>query len=193
MNYYISDLHLGHKNVLSFDNRPFGTIEENDKIIINNWNETIGMYDDVYILGDISWHNSTKTIEIFKQLNGIKHLIVGNHDTKLLKNKDMQKLFIEICQYKEIIDEIDGKSYNLVLCHYPIYDWKNMARGWVHLYGHVHSNKNNEFYQEAINKTNEHYNSRGSKNYNKFRCYNVGCMLPYMNYTPRTFKEIAYE
>lgn len=31
MTFYIADLHLGHKNVLRFDNRPFSTIEENDE------------------------------------------------------------------------------------------------------------------------------------------------------------------
>lgn len=28
MNYYISDLHLLHENVLRFDNRPFDTIKK---------------------------------------------------------------------------------------------------------------------------------------------------------------------
>lgn len=35
MNYYISDLHIGHKNVLNFDRRPFKTIEEHDATIVN--------------------------------------------------------------------------------------------------------------------------------------------------------------
>ena len=64
MNFYISDLHFGHKNALSFDNRPFTTIEEHDNLIINNWNEVVNIDDDVYILGDISWYNVSKTIEI---------------------------------------------------------------------------------------------------------------------------------
>ena len=28
MNYYIADLHLGHSNVIGFDNRPFADVDE---------------------------------------------------------------------------------------------------------------------------------------------------------------------
>ena len=89
MNYFISDLHFGHKNCLAFDNRPFINIEERDKTIVDNWNSVVGIDDDVYVLGDISWHNATKTIEIFKQLKGRIHLIQGNHDNRILKNKEL--------------------------------------------------------------------------------------------------------
>ena len=43
MNYYISDLHLFHKNVTgegtNFDNRPFATMEEMHETIKTNWNK----------------------------------------------------------------------------------------------------------------------------------------------------------
>ena len=80
MNYYISDLHIGHTNALAFDARPFKTIEENDETIKNNWNSVVGLDDDVYLLGDISWYGSTKTLEYYSQLNGRIHLIKGNHE-----------------------------------------------------------------------------------------------------------------
>lgn len=54
MNFYISDLYIGHKNVLNFDNRPFQTIEEHDSSIVRNWCNKVTNKDTVYILGDIS-------------------------------------------------------------------------------------------------------------------------------------------
>lgn len=53
MNYYISDLHLLHENVLRFDNRPFDSITQMQQTIVNNWNDKITNGDTVYILGEI--------------------------------------------------------------------------------------------------------------------------------------------
>ena len=54
LNYYISDLHLLHENVLRFDNRPFESIKEMQETIVNNWNRKVTNGDTVYILGDVS-------------------------------------------------------------------------------------------------------------------------------------------
>ena len=181
MNYFISDLHFGHRNCLAFDNRPFNSIEEHDEAIINNWNNTVGIDDDVYILGDISWYNSTKTIEIFKRLNGNLHLIKGNHDANVLKNPELRKLFVEIADYKELYID-DGKS--IVLCHYPIPCFKNHYYGWYHLYGHVHSSFEYNIIENVKRQMTELYDTKCSM-------HNVGAMMPYINYTPRTLEEIT--
>lgn len=39
--FYISDLHLGHDNIIRFDNRPFGSVEEMTEEIIDNWNSVV--------------------------------------------------------------------------------------------------------------------------------------------------------
>lgn len=180
INYFISDLHFGHKNCLAFDNRPFLTIEDHDEYIIKTWNETVGVDDDVYILGDISWYNSTKTIEIFKHLNGNKHLIKGNHDAMLLKNQELRNLFVEITDYKELY--IDNNT-SIVLCHYPIPCFKNHYYGWYHLYGHVHTSFEWNMMQRIKYEMESLYDM-------KCHMYNVGCMAPYINYIPRTLEEI---
>ena len=52
MNYYISDLHLLHKNCIGFDERPFADLEEMHEAILANWNRKVTNSDTVYILGD---------------------------------------------------------------------------------------------------------------------------------------------
>lgn len=51
MNLYIADMHLGHENVLKFDNRPFLSVSEMDKVLIENWNSRVSTNDDVYLFG----------------------------------------------------------------------------------------------------------------------------------------------
>ena len=165
---------------MSFDNRPFTDIEKHDQTIIDNWNNTVGIDDDVYILGDISWYNSTKTIEIFKQLNGNKHLIKGNHDSKLLKNRELQSLFVEIRDYKEL--QCYDRKF-IVLSHYPIPCFKNHYYGSYHLYAHVHNGFEYNMMLNIKRQMEELYNV-------PCEMYNVGCMIDYMNYTPRTLDEI---
>ncbi len=177
---FIADLHFGHKNVLAYDDREFPTIEEHDADLVRNWNASVGLDDDVWILGDISWYGPQKTTEIFRSLNGTKHLCAGNHDKKLLRSKDVQSLFTEIVDYKELqlTDQL-----GVVLCHYPIPCFNHHFRGWVHLYGHVH----NSFEWNMMRRCQYEMQVLYEK---PCRMYNVGCMMPYMNYAPQTLEEI---
>ena len=78
--FYIADTHFGHKNIIRYDNRPFNSVHEMDNELIENWNSVVSNDDIVYILGDISWYDDSKTANIFSRLNGHKILIKGNHD-----------------------------------------------------------------------------------------------------------------
>ncbi|MBQ5439460.1 MAG: hypothetical protein IIT49_01610, partial [Clostridia bacterium] len=77
MIYYISDLHLGHKNVIRFDSRPFANTDVMEKKIISKWNEKIKYNDTVYVLGDVFYGNKTAPQAVLEKLVGHKHLIVG--------------------------------------------------------------------------------------------------------------------
>jgi calcineurin-like phosphoesterase family protein len=176
-NFYISDLHFGHANCLAFDNRPFKSIEHHDAELIRRWNSVVHPGDTVYILGDMFWCKATEAIEILKQLNGQKILTKGNHDR--CHDINFKKCFVKICEYEEVEDDGD----KIVLCHYPIPCFKNHFYDWLHFYGHVHTSfeynmmQHNRYLMESL--------------YDKScRMYNVGAMLPYMDYTPRTKQEI---
>lgn len=195
MNYYISDLHFFHKNVTdegsNFDNRPFQTMAEMHQVIKENWNAIVTGSDHVYILGDLAWKENEDTIRLVSTLKGNKHLILGNHDKA--KEQRYRQLFVSISTYKEIKDMIDGKEYHIVMSHFPLAFWNHQHHYrrdgvehsiWtVHLYGHVHNSIEEKYYQEFIRKLNDEY---------EVKCIakNVGCMMSYMNYTPKTLKEI---
>ena len=174
MNYYISDLHLGHENVIKYDPRPFQNLEEMHQTIVRNWNSVVTPEDDVYILGDFAFKNKSG-LEIISQLVGRKYLIKGNHD----KPTEELTAYFEWVKDYAVISDCNSK---VALCHYPIAHWNHQYRNSVHLYGHVHNTQDYELFQQYGNLCRE-------RNI-PFLAYNVGCMMPYMNYTPRTLQQI---
>lgn len=78
--WFTSDLHLGHVKINSLCNRPFGTTNEMNETIINNWNEWVQPTDTVFMLGDICMGTIDTTLGLISQLKGNKYLIPGNHD-----------------------------------------------------------------------------------------------------------------
>ena len=178
-NFYISDLHFGHFNIIRYDNRPFKTVKEMDDALIKNWNKAVSNEDYVYILGDISWHDDAKTAEIFKQLNGCKILIKGNHD-KIMRNTELAKCFTSIQDYSELYLD---KNKKVIMSHYPMPFWNGQFRDTIHLYGHVHNSHQWNICESWIEELKQLQDI-------PMRMYNVGCMMPWMNYTPRTLDEI---
>ncbi len=186
MKYYISDLHLFHKASIEFDNRPYKDIETMHDYIRTKWNNKITNGDTVYILGDMSLRGQKENLISFvSTLKGQKVLVKGNHDD--VSDYRYQQLFMEICDYKEVHDSFEGKNYDLVLSHYPIFSWKNMGRGWIHLYGHTHNSVEDELYIKTLD---DMVNNCEHMQSGPVCAINVGCMKPWMNYEPRTLKEI---
>lgn len=191
MNYYISDVHFfahsqaGEQNL---DGRPYKTLEEMHTDLLKRWNAKITNGDTVYILGDLSIRGGKEPmIALVSQLKGRKVLILGNHDD--VSDYRYKQLFSEIYDYKEITDSIKGQQYKLVLSHYPILMWNGQHRGTIHLYGHVHGTAEDAYYQKCLRRMNEDPEIR--KPHEKpFCAINVGCMKEYMDYEPRSLKEL---
>ncbi len=78
MNYYISDLHLLHKNCIGFDERPFADLEEMHETILANWNRKVTNSDTVYILGDATLYGKKEdAIALVARMKGKKVLHIG--------------------------------------------------------------------------------------------------------------------
>lgn len=175
-NFFVADLHFGHGNILRYDNRPFDTVEQMDAAMIRNWNDTVQENDTVYVLGDISWHREKETLKILSQLKGHKVLIRGNHDRVSPK---IAKCFDLVTDYLELNDN----GTRVVLSHYPMPFWNHQFQDSIHLYGHVH-NSHQWNMCESFRKSIQELQDIPA------RMFNVGVMMPYMDYTPRTLCEI---
>lgn len=82
--FFSSDYHFFHSNVLKYANRPFKDEKEMRKTIINRHNEVVTTDDTIYVLGDVTLcpkDNLSALGPVLKSMNGTKHLILGNHDT----------------------------------------------------------------------------------------------------------------
>lgn len=177
--FYIADLHFGHKNIIRYDNRPFSTIEEMDDRLIKNWNEVVGAEDTVFILGDIGWYEDEKLATIFENLKGTKILIKGNHDS-IAPESRLARCFQEITDYKEYYL---SKKSKVILSHYPIPFWNGQFRDSIHLYGHIHNSYQHNIMESWKKELRQLQDI-------SLRCCNVGCMMPWMDYTPRTLEEL---
>lgn len=182
-NLYISDLHLGHANIIRMDSRPFSDVDEMNKKIIENWNKKVKPGDHVFIVGDFCWGKEEDWIGFLKQMKGAKTLIKGNHDLKQFSS-NLKRYFQDIKDYKEIKD--NGR--NIILCHYPLPFHKHDYNPNVYmLYGHVHTTREYKAMKMIRKWASISCESQGDCVGNFI---NVGCMLPWMNYTPRTLDEI---
>jgi len=175
---YIADWHYGHKNAIAFDNRPFSNTDDMDAELVRRWNEAVRPCDSVYVIGDMFWCTEDKALPILKELNGQKFLIRGNHDRN--NNSKFIHQFAKVSGYMEV----DDNGNRIVLCHYPIPCFKNHMYGWYHFYGHVHTSLEWNITQKCISDLIATENA-------PCNAINVGAMMPYMDYTPRTFEEIA--
>ena len=183
MNYYISDLHLGHVNAIGFDNRPFADVTEMNETLIHRWNSTVSRADTVYVLGDFIWEKESLWPAWLERLTGNKVLVRGNHDPRQF-SRATKRFFQDIADYKEITDT----GRHVILCHYPMpfhradYDEKCFM-----LYGHVHNTREYAFLEKLRKELRESHTERGHA---RAQFINVGCMMPWMDYTPRTLDEI---
>lgn len=138
MQYFTSDLHLGHAAVIGMQNRPFESVTEMNNKLIHNINACVGPQDELYILGDIT-HNTTQaeSNRLIRRIHGKKYLILGNHDiTGNLEQCEYDpSLFAWIGDYRKLY--VDGMK--LILMHYPMMSWPKAMGGSIMLHGHIHA------------------------------------------------------
>lgn len=149
--WFTADSHFGHKNIIKYCDRPYDSVEEMDRDLIENWNDLVDKEDEVYHLGDFSLDFKI-TKQVVPLLNGKKHLICGNHDLCHSSNHGASAYFQRYLEagfasvQEESFLNISGQTVRL--CHLPYFDTDDIDGRlpehkpdndgkWL-LHGHVH-------------------------------------------------------
>jgi calcineurin-like phosphoesterase family protein len=166
-----ADLHFGHENILSHcpgRAKLWKTVKEMNAGLIQNWNDTIRPWDEVWVLGGVAMGQIKDTLPLVKQLQGHKYLVAGNHDRCSILNyykdneKNQAKRALWEQQYREVgfekifpgetflfFDPEDGldTTIEITLHHMPYHGDHGEERypearpvdiGNILLHGHVH-------------------------------------------------------
>lgn len=125
--YIIANTHFGHKKIIEFEKekRPFATIEAHDYELVQRWNSVVRPKDTVWHLGDVFFGKDGHLV--LGSLNGIKKLVLGNHDHYPL----------EI--YQRYFSKIFGAAQygHCILTHVPVHE-SQFHRYRVNIHGHLH-------------------------------------------------------
>jgi len=143
MRYFIADCHFGHeKLIMDFPRyRPgtkelFASVEAHDNYLINAINGSIRVDDELFVLGDFALDKPGKYRMRIKCKH--VHLIRGNHD----RPEKSRRVFGEIPRVR--LTQLRGwygGRLKTVLCHTPMAFWEGSHKGWAHLYGHCHGQR----------------------------------------------------
>lgn len=166
---FIADLHFGHTNMAI--KRGFTTVEEHDEHIIKQWNSVLHKRDTTYILGDITMETS-KPYPLLARLNGIKHVVLGNHDMP----KDVEELSKYVVKISGMV-----KYKGIWLTHCPVHERELEFRVSRNIHGHIHEHK--------IMKL--EFNGFDNKWIPDDRYHCVSCEQ--VDYTPKTLKELEIQ
>ena len=134
--YLISDLHLGHENIIEYCDRPFDSVEEMDNTLIENWNDVVDdEHDVVFFLGDLgAFAREEELRELLGRLNGRIVFVEGNHDHP-----------------SRYVDGINTHQYYILergdrqfCCTHRPENAPRFWEGWI-VHGHHHDNDTDEY------------------------------------------------
>lgn len=134
-NFFTSDWHLGHENILKYDRRPFRDTECMLNALMANYNRVVDTGSTVVFLGDVFFCESKYgASSIMRRLHGRKHLILGNHD-RHSKTWYRDVGFDVVLDSATILDELAGA---VTVIHNPLHAVGPRQSNYV-IHGHRHS------------------------------------------------------
>lgn len=114
-----SNQQFGRPGAIKKYDRPFSSLEEMDKTLIENWNLTVSENDVVYVLGNFGW-DPTTVEKCINSLNGHIYFIEGEFDKATVDVSMLPNAENKI----EEIGQIDFISeFDTCLTYWPLSIW----------------------------------------------------------------------
>lgn len=138
--FFTSDTHFHHDNIIRFCGRPFSSVDEMDRVLIEKWNAKVPKDGTVFHLGDFCFGGFQLWKKYREQLNGDIILIKGNHDIKNLKFDKLYDMLFTHSSWQMYI-QVEGRR--VYLNHVPFLCYGGTYRKQkdlvYQLFGHVHT------------------------------------------------------
>ncbi|MEZ3118134.1 metallophosphoesterase [Halobaculum sp. MBLA0147] len=129
--YVVSDHHFGHANIVEYCDRPFNSVGEMDRTLVERHFEVVDPGDTVVHLGDIAMdmRDGHEVVDRMEAL-GVDLLVQGNHDIGLSDGQAPSPV-VDHCL-------LSHDDYQFLCVHRPA-DTPDSWDGWV-IHGHHHNN-----------------------------------------------------
>jgi calcineurin-like phosphoesterase family protein len=127
-----SNQQFGRHGAIEQYARKFGSVEQMDEYMIQQWNSVVSEGDLVYVVGNFAWDPETAEYAI-KRLNGTIIVMDGKWDraTKELVNKLGSE--IGVAYTDEGVRYVE--SVNVCLSYWPLSDWPHKDEGAISVVG----------------------------------------------------------
>jgi calcineurin-like phosphoesterase family protein len=139
-----ADEHYGHKNIITFCNRPFSSTEEMRETLIERHNKKVPNKKSYLTIhaGDMFWQTLTESeaSEIMDRLNGRHAFLFGNHD-ELMERSPLTRGWFEWVRgtnKENTSHSIHFDKHLIVISHFAQRVWQSSHKGSWHVFGHSH-------------------------------------------------------
>jgi calcineurin-like phosphoesterase family protein len=157
--FFTADTHFGHEKAINYHSndkkiRPWNSVNDQDRELIDNWNSVISKDDTVYHVGDVCDTSVVGIGDCVDRLNGIKILVKGNLD--IADNSEYLKQFDEVYDEFHTI-ELDG--YRILLSHnYTSIENISKYNCSLNIHGHLHADcvQDPRYFCVSLERTNFH-------------------------------------
>lgn len=149
--FFHSDWHFNHAFVA--ETRGYSSAAEHDEALIERINSRVTKRDHVFVLGDVFMGSVRAGLAQVQRVNGIKHLVLGNHDPghpMHRKSIPHTRRFLDVFESVSLHEQIrlpGGRK--VLLSHFPYEgdhaeredrytQWRLRDEGDWLIHGHVH-------------------------------------------------------